>query len=163
MSNAAVKSHGSSEWLVVLAAFWFVSMAAMFWVCCHQLALPQNRDAVLSSAWHPLLGFNMWPMECGYNNNKPVITMDSWYKPFPAMGGLWHCDTHITHACGQRMILTGNSLFRGISVATVSSGHWKFPGIIVVFWALPSYNKKSAVKRLPYVVSCFSRSRPLRL
>ena len=21
----------------------------------------------------------------------PVITIDSWYKPFPVMGGLWHC------------------------------------------------------------------------
>ena len=29
-------------------------------------------------------------------NHPPVTTMDSWYKPFPVIGGLWLCYTHIT-------------------------------------------------------------------
>ena len=29
----------------------------------------------------------------------PQITIHGWYKPFPVMGGLWHCFTHITSIC----------------------------------------------------------------
>ena len=28
-------------------------------------------------------------------NHPLVITIDSWYNPFPVLGGLWHCYTHI--------------------------------------------------------------------
>ena len=29
-------------------------------------------------------------------NNAAVISINRWHKPFPVMGGLWHCPNHIT-------------------------------------------------------------------
>ena len=48
--------RGSSEWFVVMADFWLLSITARSWICCH----PKRKIASAEGcAWSTLLGFNV--------------------------------------------------------------------------------------------------------
>ena len=57
----------------------------------------QVTQLIETSALESIAGYIPYNMGIPIMDHPPVISIDSWYKykPFPVMGGLWHCYTHI--------------------------------------------------------------------
>ena len=68
----------------------YCPVVALYYILpCHCLSV-YIWHSLKTSIWHGRYGSKLMCLV------HPQITINRWYKPFPVMGGLWHCFNHIT-------------------------------------------------------------------